>query len=44
MKLEPKHGMPLTLEELATLETLNGREKKKYVKELKAKYEGALGE
>lgn len=34
-----KRDMPLTLEEKATLETLIGKQKKAYVKELKAKYE-----
>jgi hypothetical protein len=33
--------MPLTVEEQATLETLHGKAKKSYVKELKAKYEMA---
>lgn len=38
-EIKPKERMPLTLEEKATLETLTGKAKKSYVKELKAKYE-----
>lgn len=39
LEIKPDNKMPLTLEEQATLDTLTGKAKKNYVKELRAKYE-----